>query len=244
MTDEQERINREIQQLEHELEESTRRIPRIEHQMTPSRPRGRNHATQEEKGLYLEVSLRGQAQHLLGSGTPDYKKLIDSLERRFAPKNQTEIYRLILIRLLKRRKRREHETLPELGQAIRRLASQAYTKAPEELLETLSKKQFINSLTDSGLRLRIQHALNLMKTILSGLQWKMCLIYLDDIIIFGKTFDEELSRLQKVFTRLQQTGLKLKPSKCHLFAHEVAFLGHIVSEEGIKTDPNKIEAVK
>jgi hypothetical protein len=197
--DAQERINREIQQLEREIEESTRRTHRIEHQMTPSRPRERNHApqrrlefseqnklkrplvtpqtfdgttplmdfqahfstcaginkwTQEEKGLYLAVSLRGQAQQLLGSGTPDYDKLMDSLERRFAPKNQTEIYRV----QLKSRKRREHETLPELGQAIRRLASQAYPKAPEELLETLSKEQFIDSLTDSELRLRIQQA--------------------------------------------------------------------------------------
>ncbi|KAL3872655.1 hypothetical protein ACJMK2_035870 [Sinanodonta woodiana] len=77
---------------------------------------------------------------------------MDSLERRFAPKNQTEIYRV----QLKSQKRREHETLLELGQAIRRLASQAYHKAPEELLETLSKEQSIDSLTDSELRLRIQ----------------------------------------------------------------------------------------
>ncbi|KAL3891140.1 hypothetical protein ACJMK2_003403 [Sinanodonta woodiana] len=68
---------------------------------------------------------------------------MDSLERKFAPKKQTEIYRV---------------QLKKLGQAIRRLASQAYPKAPEELLETLSKEQFINSLTDSELRLRIQQA--------------------------------------------------------------------------------------
>ncbi|KAL3892447.1 hypothetical protein ACJMK2_004653 [Sinanodonta woodiana] len=147
--DAQERINREIQQLEHEIEESTRRTLRVEHQMTPSRPRERNHAAQKrlefseqnklkrplvtpqtfngttplmdfqahfkEKWLYLAISLRGQAQQLLGSGTPDYDKLMDSLERRFAPKNQTEIYRV----QLKSRKRRDHETLPELGQVIR-----------------------------------------------------------------------------------------------------------------------------
>ncbi|KAL3888255.1 hypothetical protein ACJMK2_000626 [Sinanodonta woodiana] len=79
---------------------------------------------------------------------------MDSLERRFAPKNQREMYRV----QLKSRKRREHDTLPELGQAIHRLASQAYPKVPEELFETQSKEQFIDSLTDSEFRLRIQQA--------------------------------------------------------------------------------------
>ncbi|KAL3846478.1 hypothetical protein ACJMK2_017465 [Sinanodonta woodiana] len=64
-----------------------------------------------------------------------------SLKRRFAPKNRTEIYRVQL-----KSQKREHETLLEL----------AYPKAPEELLETLLKEQFIDSLTDSELRLRIQ----------------------------------------------------------------------------------------
>ncbi|KAL3882517.1 hypothetical protein ACJMK2_028853 [Sinanodonta woodiana] len=171
--DAQERINRKIQQLEHEIEESMRKrkhaaqsrlefseqnkikpplvtpptfdgtTPLMDFRAHFSMCAGINRWTQEEKGLYLAVSLRGQAQQLLGSGTPDYDKLMDSLERRVQ---------------LRSRKRREHETLPEVGQAIRRLASLAYPKAPEELLETLSKEQFNDSLTDSELRLRIQQA--------------------------------------------------------------------------------------
>ena len=71
-----------------------------------------------------------------------------------------------------------------------------------------------------------------------------CLIYLDDIIIFSSTFEEHLERLQAVYERLQEHNLKLKPSKCELFKERVSYLGHEVSEEGIHTDPSKIEAVK
>ena len=69
----------------------------------------------------------------------------------------------------------------------------------------------------------------LMEMVLQGLQWEICLIYLDDIIIYGKTFEEQLERLQKVFKRLRKSGLKLKPKKCSLFQREVLYLGHIVS---------------
>lgn len=70
------------------------------------------------------------------------------------------------------------------------------------------------------------------------------LIYLDDIIIFSATFEEHLERLQRVFDRLREHGLKLKPSKCHLMREEVQYLGHLVSAEGIRTDPEKIGKVK
>ena len=48
-----------------------------------------------------------------------------------------------------------------------------------------------------------------------------------------------IKNLSHIFGRLQQAGLKLKPRKCNLFAKEVVFLGHIISEVGIKTDPSK-----
>jgi len=83
----------------------------------------------------------------------------------------------------------------------------------------------------------------LMETVLAGLQWEICLVYLDDIIIFGRTFEEELDRLRQVFDRLLEAGLKLKPKKCRLFAKEVKYLGHIVSKEGIRADPEKVSAV-
>jgi len=56
---------------------------------------------------------------------------------------------------------------------------------------------------------------------LAGLTWEICLAYLDDLIIFSRTFDQHMERLQKVFDRLVQAGLKLKPSKCALFQKKV-----------------------
>ena len=82
-----------------------------------------------------------------------------------------------------------------------------------------------------------------MELILAGLRFETCLIYLDDTIVYGRTFQEELERLEEVFIRLASAGLKLKPSKCLLFQKRVAYLGHIVSEEGIETDPAKVKRV-
>jgi hypothetical protein len=79
---------------------------------------------------------------------------------------------------------------------------------------------------------------------LTGLQWKVAVLYLDDIIVYSQSFDEHLENLNLVFDRLQNVNLKLKAKKCNFFRREVSFLGHIVSENGIKTDQSKIEAVK
>lgn len=68
----------------------------------------------------------------------------------------------------------------------------------------------------------------LMEKVLEGMQWKGALVYLDDVIVFGKTFEEELGRLEEVLQRLRDANLKLSPKKCLLFQHEVPFLGHIV----------------
>jgi len=61
----------------------------------------------------------------------------------------------------------------------------------------------------------------LMERVLAGLQWKICLVYIDDIIVHGSSVDELSDRLDKVFERLRKACLKLKPSKCHLFQKSV-----------------------
>ena len=83
----------------------------------------------------------------------------------------------------------------------------------------------------------------LMEHVLSGLHWSICLVYLDDIIVFGKSVEEHLDQLREVLTRLQNAGLKIKPSKCHLMQTRVWYLGHIVSSKGIETDPEKVRCV-
>ena len=65
----------------------------------------------------------------------------------------------------------------------------------------------------------------------------------DDILVSGRTFEEHLANLRMVFERLHIAKLKLSPGKCDLFQLRVGYLGHILSESGISTDPGKIEAV-
>ena len=84
----------------------------------------------------------------------------------------------------------------------------------------------------------------LMELVLNGLQWEKCILYLDDVIVYGTDFDHTFKNLEMVLSRFKDANLKLKPSKCHLFQSSVEFLGHIVSREGIACDPKKIEAVK
>ncbi|PIK38532.1 Retrovirus-related Pol polyprotein from transposon [Apostichopus japonicus] len=83
----------------------------------------------------------------------------------------------------------------------------------------------------------------LMERVLRGLQWQTCLLYLDDIIVYGNSFDKAVNRLSEVLTRLREAGLKLSAKKCHLFRTQVTYLGHIVSQDGISPDPRKIESV-
>ena len=78
----------------------------------------------------------------------------------------------------------------------------------------------------------------LMGKVLHGLDWKIFLINIDDIIIFSSTFDEHLERLNLVFYRLRKANLKLKPSKCRLSCRSVDFIGFVFSSDGILPDPD------
>ena len=69
-------------------------------------------------------------------------------------------------------------------------------------------------------------------------------MYLDDIIVFAPTVEAHLIRLRAVLDRIRSCGLKLKPSKCSLLRRSVAFLGHVVSGEGVATDPEKVRLVE
>ena len=78
---------------------------------------------------------------------------------------------------------------------------------------------------------------------LSGLQWHITVLYLDDIIVYSHTFVEHLKNLKTVFDRLDSANLKLKAKKSKFFRKEVTFLGHVISEKGVKTDSSKTDTV-
>ena len=84
----------------------------------------------------------------------------------------------------------------------------------------------------------------LMEQVLVGLPVSVALVYLDDILVPGCTFSQELANRGQVFEQLRKAKLKLSPKKCVLFQRKVNYLGHIVSEEGISPDPGKVAAVK
>jgi len=80
-----------------------------------------------------------------------------------------------------------------------------------------------------------------MDFVLCGLS---CLVYLDDIIIFGKSFEEQLARLLEGFSRIRSPNLELKPTKCSLFRRSVSFVGHIVSSQGMSVQTEKVQAIR
>jgi len=84
----------------------------------------------------------------------------------------------------------------------------------------------------------------LMNSVLHSENWQKCLIYLDDILVFGRTKKEHHERLRSVLQRIREAGLKLSPEKCRLFQTEVTYLGHTISLEGVRTSPEKIEKVQ
>lgn len=84
----------------------------------------------------------------------------------------------------------------------------------------------------------------LMERCMGDLNLKEVLVFIDDLIIFSDTLEEHEKRLFKVLQRLKEYGLKLSPEKCKFFQSSVRYLGHIVSANGVETDPEKIEALK
>lgn len=84
----------------------------------------------------------------------------------------------------------------------------------------------------------------LVEEVLGDLNMKICIVYIDDLIIFSNNFEEHLENIDRVFTRLRECNLKLAPEKCEFFKTKVHFLGHIVGEHGIETDPAKTEKIR
>lgn len=83
----------------------------------------------------------------------------------------------------------------------------------------------------------------LMEIVLAGLQWKTCLVYIDDILLFSSSFSDHLVRLEQIFTRLREANLKLKLKKCKFGLKRITFLGHLITSEGVAPDPDKVKAI-
>ena len=83
----------------------------------------------------------------------------------------------------------------------------------------------------------------IMECVLRGLQWVTCLCFLDDVIIMAGSFRQAITRLRDVLNRFREANLKLKPKKCKLMQTETLFLGFMVSEEGIRVNPELVKDI-
>jgi hypothetical protein len=82
-----------------------------------------------------------------------------------------------------------------------------------------------------------------MDSVLAGLKWRSCIVYLDDILVFSDDFESHLQDLAAVFQRIRDSRLKLKPSKCKFAEQELRYLGYLVTPTGLRVDPAKVQAV-
>ena len=83
-----------------------------------------------------------------------------------------------------------------------------------------------------------------MDQVLIGLQGTELFLYLDDIVVYATNLEEHGKKVRRLLKRLKEANLSLQPEKCEFLFKEIAYLGHIISSEGVKPDPKKIEAVQ
>ncbi len=84
----------------------------------------------------------------------------------------------------------------------------------------------------------------LMEHVLKDIPRTRCVVYLDDLLVHARDFDQAVHNLREVLTAIRSAGLRLNPAKCNLLTRQTHFLGHVVSESGVATDPAKVAAVR
>lgn len=109
---------------------------------------------------------------------------------------------------------------------------------------TTSTGQYQMCRLPMGLKISPSTFSRLMTIAMSGLNYEKCIIYMDDLIIFGKNLIEHNKNLMSVFTRLRKVNLKINPLKCEFLKRQILYLGHVISAEGILPDPEKIRVVE
>ena len=179
-----------------------------------------------ERATYLAISLRGSALTVLTNISPDhrgeYATLIAALNKRFGSAHQADLNKV----KLKGRTRRRDENLPELAEDIERLTRLAYPDAPAEMIEVLSKDQFIDALTDEDSRLclrqnkpgtlslALEQALELESIQLANKQRTKMVreVQLESPPVNRAEFDgEALQKLQSILDAVQQTPTDRAP---------------------------------
>ena len=169
-----------------------------------------------------------------------YATRVEALRRRFGQETDTSIALQELAGL----RRGKNQSAKELADSTRRLASQAYHSNDYASQEKAALHAFQMAVGEDLQLKCAERSCRIPPRVLRGITWSECLVYLDDILVFGPDFGMTLARLESVLDRLGEAGLKLKAKKCLLFQEEILFLGYIASAVGIGADPAKFQQVR
>src|SRR5256885_1638060 len=82
-----------------------------------------------------------------------------------------------------------------------------------------------------------------MHNLIGNGRWDYVMVYLDDILIFSRTFDEHKKHLHEVLSLLSKAKFQVNPDKCTIAVHEINFLSHTINERGIQPNGDKIKAI-
>lgn len=116
-------------------------------------------------------------------------------------------------------------------------------RTPHTVKSEIHKGSFRWKVLPFGLNVSPNSFMRMMNLAFSGLHAEKIFIYMDDIIVLGKSESDHLYNLKQTFLRCRQRNLKVNPNKCKFFRTEVLFLGHQCSSEGIKPDSSKFKAI-
>jgi len=84
----------------------------------------------------------------------------------------------------------------------------------------------------------------LMNRVFLGMTGSRFVVYLHDVLVFGETLQEHNERLREIFGKLRQFNLKIEPNKSEFLKTEINYLGHVVTSEGVKPDPEKVKQLR
>lgn len=108
----------------------------------------------------------------------------------------------------------------------------------------VTDKQYHMKRLPMGLKTSPSAFSRLMTVAMSGLHYDKCLIYLDDLICFGRNLETHNKNLTDIFQRLRKVNLKINPEKCQFLKKQLLYLGHVVSSKGVLPDPEKTKSVQ
>ncbi|CAF4657534.1 unnamed protein product, partial [Didymodactylos carnosus] len=83
----------------------------------------------------------------------------------------------------------------------------------------------------------------IMHNLIGNGRWDYVVVYLDDILIFSKTFEDHKRHLNEVLSILNQANFQVNPEKCTITVREIEFLSHVINKDQIKPSPEKIRAI-